>query len=371
VAVDAFGNAIGNSIVAGLSTKSGPAAENGKLSAKEQAELDKKMVAMDKQIQAKLNGQSGANEPVIQMQSQNGVLVPQGSNPVEIFDWYQENGFLESMGDKQYHQLAVAANAYEDKSMARIQASMDYSQMLQQDLKYKQFSVDASAYRLAQSAQEMKYYALGGWEQGSNNRSLVPITSELKLNPNPMKQSEDLSLWGDVSTAAGYAGAYFEGLDQAVIGTGKSKAIGVLQNAGALWAGKQTQIATAKGIEGAMSVSSATAKSTQQAARFATAAKMTGPLALAAGGVEVFADTMAAPEGQGIKYGVASAGALVAGTLGTSLAYYAGVTGTMLLFANPIGAVVVGGALAFGAAWSWNEYASGDVKAFFRGEPMN
>jgi hypothetical protein len=136
-------------------------------------------------------------------------------------------------------------------------------------------------------------------------------------------------------------------------------------------AGKQAQIVNAKGIEGAMGVSSATAKSTQQAARFATAAKMTGPLALAAGGVEVFADIKAAPEGQGFKYGAASTGALVAGTIGTSIAYYAGVTGTMLLFANPIGAVVVGGALAFGAAWSWNEYASGHVKAFFRGEPMN
>jgi hypothetical protein len=32
---DAFGNALGNSIVAGLSAKSGPVAENGKLSAKE------------------------------------------------------------------------------------------------------------------------------------------------------------------------------------------------------------------------------------------------------------------------------------------------------------------------------------------------
>ncbi len=50
---DAFGNALGNSIVAGLSAKSGPAAENGKFSAKEQAELDQKMAAMQNRMSGK------------------------------------------------------------------------------------------------------------------------------------------------------------------------------------------------------------------------------------------------------------------------------------------------------------------------------
>ena len=108
---------VGNSIVKGLSSE-------GTLSGKEQAALDKKMAAMDKKIQAKLNGQSGVTDPVIQMQSQNGVLMPQGSNAVEIFDWYQENGLLDGMDDKQYHKLALAANAYEDKQLARIQAEV-------------------------------------------------------------------------------------------------------------------------------------------------------------------------------------------------------------------------------------------------------
>jgi hypothetical protein len=49
---------LGNSIVAGLSAKSGPAAENGKLSAKEQAELDQKMAAMDKSIQNRMAGKT-------------------------------------------------------------------------------------------------------------------------------------------------------------------------------------------------------------------------------------------------------------------------------------------------------------------------
>ncbi len=184
VATDAFGNALGNSIVTGLSAKSGPSAENGKLSAKEQADLDQKMAAMDKKIQAKLNGQSGISDPVIQMQSKNGVLVPQGSNAVEIFDWYKENGLLDDMDDQQYHQLALAANAYEGKQFARIKASMDYSQMLQQDLMRKQYSVDASAYRLAELTHEMKYYALGGhngvFDQYGEDRkvSLIPWRPE-------------------------------------------------------------------------------------------------------------------------------------------------------------------------------------------------
>lgn len=125
-----IGNALGNSIVAGLSSKSG----NGQLSAKEQAALDQKMAAMDKKIQAKLNDQSGAIDPVIQMKSQNGVLVPQGSNPVEIFDWYQENGLLQNMDDSKYHELALAANGYEDKKLARVNASMNYSNYLDSKL---------------------------------------------------------------------------------------------------------------------------------------------------------------------------------------------------------------------------------------------
>ena len=332
--------------------------------------------------------------------------MPQGSNAVEIFDWYKENGLLDGMDDQQYHKLALAANAYEDKQLARIQASMDYSQMLQQDLMRKQCSVDASSYRLAELTHEMKYYALGGhngvfdqygkdpkvtlipWRVQSDEGSKAKTPSLLEkfgnvqpgpwadgyvvrntaLKANPETSLKSVSPWGDVSTAAGYAGAYFTGLDELVTATGKSKAIGVLQNAGALWAGKQTQIARADGIKGAMGVSSATAKSTQQVARFATAAKMTGPLALAAGGVEVFADTMAAPEGQGIKHGVASAGALVVGTALTTGAY---VLGTLAV-TNPIGAVFVGGALAFSFAYSWNKgygeyFGATPTKTFFRG----
>jgi hypothetical protein len=53
-----FGNALGNSIVAGLSAKSGPSTENGKLSAKEQAELDQKMAAMDKSVQNRMAGKT-------------------------------------------------------------------------------------------------------------------------------------------------------------------------------------------------------------------------------------------------------------------------------------------------------------------------
>ena len=176
-----FGNALGNSIVAGLSAKSG----TGQLSAKEQAALDQKMAAMDKKIQAKLNGQSGTADPVIQMQSQNGVLVPQGSNAVEIFDWYQENGLLDGMNDKQYHKLALAANAYEDKQLARIQASMDYSQTLQQDLMRKQYSVDASAYRLAELTHDMKYYALGGHNGVFDQYGEDPKVSLIPWRPEP------------------------------------------------------------------------------------------------------------------------------------------------------------------------------------------
>ncbi|HCU65778.1 MAG TPA: hypothetical protein DF774_08465 [Rheinheimera sp.] len=58
VATDVFGNALGNSIVAGLSAKSGPSAENGKLSAKEQAELDQKMAAMDRTVQNRMAGKT-------------------------------------------------------------------------------------------------------------------------------------------------------------------------------------------------------------------------------------------------------------------------------------------------------------------------
>ena len=49
---------MGNSIVARLSSNSGPSAENGKLSAKEQAELDQKMAAMDKSIQNRMAGKT-------------------------------------------------------------------------------------------------------------------------------------------------------------------------------------------------------------------------------------------------------------------------------------------------------------------------
>ncbi len=353
---------MGNSIVAGLSAKSG----NGQLSAKEQAALDQKMAAMDKKIQAKLNGQSGATDPVIQMQSQNGVLVPQGSNPVEIFDWYQENGLLETMDDQQYHKLALGANAYEDKSLARIQASMDYSQMLRQDLMRKQYSVDASAYRLAQSAHEMKYYALGGGDQGGSDRRFIPITPA--PTPTTVRSPEKPFDWsnaaGKASTIIGAAG---NSLDMAATLKAKDAANAILNRGGNLNAYQRGLLDDAAKLSQTEAIFSTTSKSGQAISvvsasglgKLARGVPLAGNLL---GLATIPIDAYSAPKGQGWDAGIAATvsfgGGFVAATAGFKGGALLGAAAA--LFVGPLAIPVLAavGAIAFAGVYEFGDYGT-------------
>jgi hypothetical protein len=375
---------LGNSIVAGLSAKSG----NGQLSAKEQAALDQKMAAMDKKIQAKLNGQPGTTDPVIQMQSQNGVLVPQGSNAVEIFDWYKENGLLDGMDDKQYHKLALAANAYEDKQLARIQASMDYSQTLQQDLIRKQYSVDASSYRLAELTHEMKYYALGGhngvfdqygkdpkvtlipWRVQSDEGSKAKTPSLLEkfgnVQPGPwaagyvIKNADPFDWSGTASTVGTYTGA----AGSVAIAGAKYNALDILQRAKPLHESRIAAIGNAQSIADAQKVVSASSKSGQALAALSVsgvAARSLPVISNAASVATVIIDTTVAKDGEKFATFTGSSASALGQTASAIAGFKLGAAAGV--FFGPLSWIavpVLGGVTAAGFAIAYDVYGVDD-----------